>query len=73
MMSTMQAITVVKDNSGSYSTELSTVPMPELTSPHGILVRVHACAINPVRSHTGAHASTVVILTWPVTFDMPYV
>jgi NADPH:quinone reductase-like Zn-dependent oxidoreductase len=46
--STMQAVTVVKDNAGSYSIELVTVPMPELASPHDILVRVHACAINPV-------------------------
>jgi NADPH:quinone reductase-like Zn-dependent oxidoreductase len=46
----MQAIHVSKDG-GADVLELVTVPIPEVSSPYDILVKLHACALNPVYLH----------------------
>jgi NADPH2:quinone reductase len=49
MSSTMQAIHVSKDGPTSDILELTTIPIPDLSSPYDVLVKLHACSLNPVR------------------------
>jgi NADPH2:quinone reductase len=51
-MSNMQAIHVADPSAGAKGLELITIPIPSISSPHDILVKVHAVALNPVDSKT---------------------
>jgi NADPH2:quinone reductase len=57
----MKAIHIFKDGADADVLELTVVSIPELTSPCDVLVKLRACAINPVSPRLVArpdHASS---------------